>query len=92
MNGKAASVAGPSPKLIVAMALHRKGEIDRARELLSTTVRTSDWSRRISAGEREPYWVAQILRREAEALIRPKLQHNSTSRPASTSPAAAGAE
>jgi eukaryotic-like serine/threonine-protein kinase len=91
MNGKAASVAGPCPRLIIAMALYKKGQIDKARELLSTTVKTSDWSRRISKGEREPYWVAQILRREAEALIQPKLQHNSTSRPASTSPAAAAA-
>jgi serine/threonine-protein kinase len=89
MNGKATSVGGPCPKLVVAMALYRKGEIDEARKLLSTTLRTSDWSRQIGAGEREPYWVAQILRREAEALIQSQLQLNSTSRPASTSPARA---
>jgi serine/threonine-protein kinase len=91
MKGKAASVAGPCPSLVVAMALYRKGEIDEARKLLSTTLRASDWSRKMGDGEREPYWVAQILRREAEALIQPQLQHNATSRPASTSPAA-GAE
>jgi tetratricopeptide (TPR) repeat protein len=90
MKGKAASVAGPCPKLVVAMALYKKGEIDEARKLLSTTLRTSDWSRKMGAGEREPYWVAQILRREAEALVQPQVQHNATSRPASTSPAEEG--
>jgi serine/threonine-protein kinase len=72
MKGKAASAAGPCPKLVIAMALYRKGEIDQARKLLSTIVSTSDWTRKIGEGEREPYWVAQILRREAESLILPE--------------------
>ena len=85
MNGKAASAAGPCPKLIIALALYKKGEIAKARELLSTTVSTSDWSRKIGPGDREPYWVAQILRCEAESLIQPQSPAPSSS-PASTAP------
>ena len=35
MNGKAASVAGPCPKLVIAMSLYQKGETDKARDLLA---------------------------------------------------------
>jgi serine/threonine-protein kinase len=86
MNGKAASVAGPCPKFVVAMALYRKGEIDQSRKLLSSTVSTSDWGRKTSPGEREPYWVAQILRREAESLIEPKQPAHSPSSSTTTGP------
>jgi serine/threonine-protein kinase len=86
MNGKAASAAGPCPRLIIAMALYKKGETDQARKTLSTAVSTSDWSRKIIAGEREPYWVAQILRREAESLIQPQPRANASTSPARTAP------
>jgi serine/threonine-protein kinase len=86
INDKAASVAGPCPKLIIAMALYRKGEIDSARKLLATTVSASDWRRKMGPGEREPYWVAEILRREAESLIQPKSSANASTSPASTAP------
>jgi serine/threonine-protein kinase len=72
MKGKAASAAGPCPKFVVAMALYRKGDIEQARKLLSTILSTSDWTRTMGEGEREPYWVSQILRREAESLIHPR--------------------
>ena len=88
MRGKAASSGGPSPRLVVAMGLHRNGDIDQARQVLSTTVSTSDWNQRLNAGDREPYWVAQVLRREAESLVEPKAQANLSSPPASMSPAA----
>jgi hypothetical protein len=91
MNGDAAKVTPPCPKLVTAMALYQKGAREQAHEILLQAVRSFDWNQQPEPNGREEFWVAHILRREAEALIQPKLQHNSTSRPASTSPAA-GAE
>ena len=39
-------------------------------------------------GDREPYWVAQILRREAESIIRPPVREGASAPPAGTAPAA----
>jgi serine/threonine-protein kinase len=64
---KAAEYMGPSPRLVRAMALHKKGQKDEARELLTSAVDSYDWSAD-KATSREA-WIAHILRREAEALI-----------------------
>jgi serine/threonine-protein kinase len=73
MRGEAARAEylGPSPRLILAMALHRKGQKDEALKTLAAAVASSDWSA-AKADHLEP-WIAHVLRREAEALIRPDL-------------------
>jgi serine/threonine-protein kinase len=67
MNGEAAKVLGPCPRLVAAMALHRKGQQDQARKVLAAAVASYDWSA-AKADSRDP-WIAHVLRREAEALI-----------------------
>jgi len=65
---KAAEYMGPSPRLVTAMALYQKGQKDEARKLLAAAVLSYDWSAE-KATTREA-WIAHILRREAEAMIR----------------------
>ena len=67
MNGEAASVMGPSPRLILAMAQHQKGQKDQARKTLAAAISSYDWS--ASKADNHDAWIAHILRREAEALI-----------------------
>ena len=86
VTGEAASVMGPCPRLVLAMAQYQKDQKDQALKTLTAAVQSYDWS--TAKADNYESWIAHILRREAEALINPKLQHNSTSRPASTSPAA----
>ena len=69
MTGEAASVMGPSPRLILAMAQHQKGEKDQARKTLAAAIASYDWS--ASKADNHDAWIAHILRREAEALILP---------------------
>jgi serine/threonine-protein kinase len=79
MNGEAASVMGPSPRLILAMAQHQKGEKDQARKTLGEAIESHDWDAAKATGH--DAWINHILRREAETLIlRPvpaKLDDNS---------------
>ena len=67
MTGEAASVLGPSPRLVLAMAQYQKGQKDQARKTLAAAVASYDWSTS-KAGSHDD-WIAHVLRREAEALI-----------------------
>lgn len=67
MNGEAASVMGPSPRLLLAMAQYRKGQKQQARTTLVEAVRCYDWSP--AKADNHESWIAHVLRREAEALI-----------------------
>jgi eukaryotic-like serine/threonine-protein kinase len=69
MNGEAASVMGPSPRLILAMAQCQSGQKDQARKTLAAAVVSYDWSASKAGSHDE--WIAHVLRREAEALILP---------------------
>jgi eukaryotic-like serine/threonine-protein kinase len=69
MNGEAASVMGPSPRLVLAMAHYQRGQKDQARKTLAAAVGSYDWSASKAGGQDE--WIAHVLRREAEALILP---------------------
>jgi serine/threonine-protein kinase len=69
MTGQAASVTPPCPKLITAMALFRKGEVEKARSILNEAVGSFDWTKQVDPNLREEFWVARTLRREAEGLI-----------------------
>jgi len=71
MNGGAANVMGPCPRLVTALALHRKGQQDQALQTLTAAILSCDWSA-AKADSHDP-WIAHILRREAEALILPNL-------------------
>jgi tetratricopeptide (TPR) repeat protein len=70
---------GLAARLFLAMALHRQGKTDEARQVLAAAVTILDrdeaaGARNSSAGDRRP-WYARAglaaLRREAEAMLRP---------------------
>ena len=67
MNGEAAPVMGPSPRLILAMAQYQKGQQDEARKTLAVAVASHDWSTAKATTHDE--WINHILRREAESII-----------------------
>jgi serine/threonine-protein kinase len=69
MNGDAANVMGPAPRLVVAMAEHRQGYKQEARQTLAATISGFDWSA-ANVGGRDD-WIWHVLRREAETLIFP---------------------
>jgi serine/threonine-protein kinase len=76
MTGEAASVMGPSPRLVLAMTQYQGDQKDQARKTLSAAISSYDWS--ASKADNLDAWIAPILRREAEALIltdRPPLLH-----------------
>jgi serine/threonine-protein kinase len=67
MSGEAASVMGPCPRLVLAMAQYQKGQKDEARKALAAAFASYDWTVE-KAGDQDT-WIAHVLRREAEALI-----------------------
>jgi hypothetical protein len=70
MTGDASTASefrGPSPRLVLAMALYQKGQKDEARKVLAEAVLSYDWSTE-KATTREA-WIPHILRRESDALI-----------------------
>ncbi len=71
MTGEAASVMGPGPRLILAMAQHQQGNKDQARKTLAAAVLSHDWS--ANRADTHDAWITHILRREAESLIVPEL-------------------
>jgi serine/threonine-protein kinase len=71
MRGDASSVLGPAPGIVLAMALHQKGETDLAREALASAVLSYDW--RANQVIDLHGCIAHLLRREAEAMILPNL-------------------
>jgi serine/threonine-protein kinase len=77
MQEHASTVMGPSPKLITAMALHRQGKPEAAREMLDLAIKSADWS--IPEADSRDVWISHILRREAETTLD---ANASSSRPA----------
>ena len=43
MKGDASRVLGPAPRLVLAMALHRRGREQEARQALAAAVTSHDW-------------------------------------------------
>jgi serine/threonine-protein kinase len=70
MNGDAARVLGPAPGLVLAMDQFQLGRKDEVRRTLDQAINAFDWQP-AKADSREA-WIYHILRREAEALIRPQ--------------------
>jgi serine/threonine-protein kinase len=71
MRGEASRMLGPAPRLVLALALHRKGRVEEARRALAAAVMAHDW--RATGVLRPEQWVLHVLRREAEAAILPDL-------------------
>jgi serine/threonine-protein kinase len=71
MRGDASRVLGPSPKLVLAMALHQKGQINEARQTLASAILAHEWSPNRVRDQHD--CIAHALRREAEAMILPNL-------------------
>ena len=69
LSGEAASVMGPSPRLILAMAQYQTGTKDEARKTLDAAIAANDW--RQEKATNQDAWIAHILRRQAEALVLP---------------------
>jgi Flp pilus assembly protein TadD len=67
LRGDASLVLGPTPRLVLAMALHRSGQTVEARNTLTAAVDGHDWS---TANVRDQDgWICHALRREAERMI-----------------------
>jgi eukaryotic-like serine/threonine-protein kinase len=71
LRGPGASVLGPAPNLVLAMALYRRGDRDEARRQLALAVFDFDW--RVARAEVCEKWIYHVLRQEAEALLVPDL-------------------
>jgi serine/threonine-protein kinase len=78
MTGDAASVLGPSPRLVLAMAQYQKGQKDQARTTLAAAVACYDWNP--AKANNHDAWIAHVLRLEAESLLKADLP-NETKKP-----------
>jgi serine/threonine-protein kinase len=74
MQGDASGVLGPAPRLVVALSLHRSGQATEARKALAAAILAHDWRAMKDHARYQNGWIYHILRREAEAMILPKLQ------------------
>ena len=66
-RGDAPRALGPAPRLVLAMALHRSGRVEEARDVLAAAVAAHDW--RVAEKCDQDGWIYHTLRREAEGLI-----------------------
>jgi serine/threonine-protein kinase len=71
MRGDTSRVLGPAPRLVLAMALHRSGRVEEARQTLAAAILGHDW--RLNQVHDQDDWIYHVLRREAEGLILPNL-------------------
>ena len=71
MEGEAAQVLGPCPRLVMAMARHRQGQQKLALKTLARAIVAFDWSP--AQTDNYDVMLCHVLRREAEALILPNL-------------------
>jgi tetratricopeptide (TPR) repeat protein len=62
---------GANRQLVLAMALHRSGQVAGARKTLAAAVLTYDWRSRQALDQ--DGWACHVLRREAEGVILPNL-------------------
>jgi serine/threonine-protein kinase len=71
MRAEAGTVMGPAPRLVMAMAQHRKGFEREARRTLAAGISRFDW--RMDHVISRDQWIWHALRREAESMILPNL-------------------
>jgi serine/threonine-protein kinase len=67
MDKEAASVMGPCPRLVIAMAKFRLGDEAEARAALAKAISQLDWS--MEHVRSHDQWIWHVLRREADGLI-----------------------
>jgi serine/threonine-protein kinase len=72
MRGDASRVPGPAPRLVLAMALYRSGQVMEAWKTLAAAGLYYDWGAHQTDHTYE--WICHVLRREAEGMILPNLQ------------------
>jgi serine/threonine-protein kinase len=71
LQGKAARVPGPNPRLVLAMVQYRQGRKEVARQMLAAAVVGFEWG--AAQADNPGAWMCHVLRREAERLILPNL-------------------
>jgi serine/threonine-protein kinase len=71
LQGKAARVPGPNPRLVLGMVQHCQGRKYEARQTLAAAVRAFEWG--VAQADNPGTWACHVLRREAERLILPDL-------------------
>ena len=69
MEGPAAAVLGPAPRLVLSMAQQRLGQKAVALKTLASAILNFDW--RADHADVRDSWICHVLRREAETLILP---------------------
>jgi serine/threonine-protein kinase len=71
LPGGASGALAASSRLVLAMALHRSGQVAEARKTLAATMLTYEW--RVRNTLDQDGWGCHALRREAEGMILPNL-------------------
>ena len=71
MHGITPRLDGPIARLVLAMALHKVGQLSEARKTLAAAILSNDW-RSVKARDHGT-WICHLHRREAEELILPNL-------------------
>jgi serine/threonine-protein kinase len=74
MQGDASGVLGPAPRLVLALSLYRSAQATEARKTLAAAILAHDWRAMQVHARDQNGWIYHILRREAEAMILPKLK------------------
>jgi eukaryotic-like serine/threonine-protein kinase len=69
LQGAPSRLPGPSPLLVLAMALHRNGQTEEARKTLAVALQKPAW--RVKQIRDQDDCIMHVLRREAESLILP---------------------
>ncbi|HEV3118377.1 MAG TPA: hypothetical protein VGY58_15110, partial [Gemmataceae bacterium] len=67
LRGEPSRLTVPGPRLVLAMALYRSGQVAEARKTLAAAVLSYDW--RADRARDADFWISHVLRREAEAII-----------------------
>ena len=71
MREDAPGRVGAARRLVLAMALHRSGQLAEARKTLAAAILSYDWRARQALDQ--DGWTCHVLRREAEGMILPNL-------------------
>jgi serine/threonine-protein kinase len=71
LQGEASLMPGPNSRMVLAMALHRRGRKEEARHRLAEAVVAFDWG--ATQADNPGAWSDHVLRREAERMILPNL-------------------
>jgi serine/threonine-protein kinase len=71
LHGDPTRIPLPTPGLVLAMALQQSGKHEEAKVALDKAIGSYDWQE--SKAQANDDWISHVLRREAEAMIAPKL-------------------